>query len=81
MVTSFQKQVGGSVVCAAIVAAGVMVIDDRFGPPPLVLPFQYGAVVVHLPWLLALLLIGVGSVMEMIPWRLDVRPSPDSLRS
>jgi hypothetical protein len=61
VVTSFQKQVGVPVVAAAIVAAGVMVIDGRFGPPPLVLPFKYGAVVVHIPWLLALLPIGAGA--------------------
>lgn len=59
--TSFQKQVGVPVVAAAIVAALVMVIDDRFGPPPLVLPFKCGAIVVHIPWLLALLPIGAGA--------------------
>jgi hypothetical protein len=61
VVTSFQKQVGVPVVSAAIVAAGIMMIDGRFGPPPLVLPFKYGAVVVHIPWLLALLPIGAGA--------------------
>ena len=59
--TSFQKQVGVPVVAAAIVAAAVMAIDGRFGPPPLVLPFKYGAVVVHVPWLPALLPIGAGA--------------------
>ena len=59
--TSFHKQVGVPVVTAAIVAAVLMAIDGRFGPPPLVLPFKYGAVVVHIPWLLALLLIGAGT--------------------
>ena len=40
-----------------------MVLDDSFGPPPLVLPFRYGAVVVHVPWLIALLLIGAGATV------------------
>jgi hypothetical protein len=61
VMTAFQKQVGVPVVASAIVAAAVMVIDGRFGPPPLVLPFKYGAIVVHIPWLLALLLIGAGA--------------------
>jgi hypothetical protein len=61
LVTAFQEQVGVPVVASAIVAAAVMVIDGRFGPPPLVLPFKYGAIVVHIPWLLALLLIGAGA--------------------
>ena len=37
-----------------------MAIDDSFGPPPLVLPFKYGTIVAHVPWLLALLPIGAG---------------------
>jgi hypothetical protein len=60
-VTSFQKQVGVPALAAATVAAALMAIDGSFGPPPLVLPFKYGAVVVHVPWLLALLLIGAGA--------------------
>ena len=47
MVTAFQEQVGVPVVASAIVAAAVMVIDGRFGPPPLVLPFKYGAIDSH----------------------------------
>lgn len=61
MLNSFQKQVGVPVVAAVIVATAVMAIDDRLGPPPRVLPFKYGAVVVHAPWLLALLLISAGA--------------------
>src|SRR5579863_6309982 len=61
MLTSFQKQAGVPVLAAVIVAAAVMALDGRFGPPPLVLPFRYGAIVVHIPWLLSLLLIGAGS--------------------
>ena len=59
--TPFQKQVGVPVVTSAIVAAAVMAIDGRFGPPPLVLPFKYGAVVIHIPWVLTLLPIGAGA--------------------
>src|ERR1700730_17162397 len=55
------KQVGIPVIAGVIIAAAVMGIDGRFGPPPRVLPFKYGAVVVHIPWLLALLLIGAGA--------------------
>jgi hypothetical protein len=61
VVTSFQKQVGVPVLVSATVAAVVMAIDGRFGPRPLVLPFKYGAVVVHIPWLLALLPIGAAA--------------------
>ncbi len=38
----------------------IVAIDGSFGPRPLVLPFKYGAVVIHVPWLLALILIGAG---------------------
>jgi hypothetical protein len=38
-----------------------MALDDRFGPPARVLPFKYGAVVVHIPWLLALFVISGGA--------------------
>jgi hypothetical protein len=62
-VTSFQKQVGVPVLATVMVAVAVMAIDGKFGPPPLVLPFRYGAVVVHIPWLLALLLIGAGATL------------------
>lgn len=56
--TLFQKQVGIPAIAGVIVALACMAIDDRFGPSPLVLPFRYGAIVVHIPWLLALLPIG-----------------------
>jgi hypothetical protein len=56
MLNSLQKQVGVPAIAAVIVAMAAMAIDDRLGPPPRVLPFKYGAVVVHTPWLLALLL-------------------------
>lgn len=59
--TTFQKQVGVPATAAVTVAVAFMAIDGSFGPPPLVMPFQYGAVVVHVPWLLALLLIGAGA--------------------
>jgi hypothetical protein len=39
----------------------LMAVDESFGPPPKVLPFRYGAVVVHIPWLLGLLLIGAAA--------------------
>jgi hypothetical protein len=61
MPNSFQKQVGVPVIVSIIVATAAMVIDDRLGPPPRVLPFKYGAVVVHIPWLLVLLPIGAGA--------------------
>jgi hypothetical protein len=61
MLNSFQKQVGVPVIASVIVATAAMAIDDRFGPPPRVVPFKYGAVVVHIPWLLALLLISAGA--------------------
>src|SRR5207247_10110217 len=38
-----------------------MALDDSFGPQPLVFPFKYGAIVVHVPWLLTLILIGAGA--------------------
>jgi hypothetical protein len=38
-----------------------MALDDSFGPPPKVLPFRYGAVIVHIPWLLGLLVIGAAA--------------------
>jgi len=60
-VTVFQKQVGIPAIVGVTIAAAVMAIDDSFGPPPLVLPFKYGAIVVHVPWLLALLPIGAGA--------------------
>jgi hypothetical protein len=63
MLNSFQKQVGVPAIASVIVATAAMAIDDRLGPPPHVLPFKYGAVVVHIPWLLALLLIGAGATL------------------
>lgn len=45
-----------------------MALDDRFGPPPTVLPFRYGAVVVHIPWLLGLLPIGAAATF--LAWRI-----------
>ena len=56
--TLFQKQVGVPTIGGVTVALACMAIDDRFGPSPLVLPFKYGAIVVHIPWLLALLPVG-----------------------
>lgn len=56
--TFFQRQVGVPAIGGVTVALACMAIDDRFGPPPLVLPFKYGAIVVHIPWLLALLPVG-----------------------
>lgn len=49
---------------AVILALGLMALDDSFGPQPVVLPFRYGAIVVHIPWLVALVLIGaVGTLL------------------
>lgn len=45
-----------------------MAIDGRFGPPPIVLPFRYGAVVVHMPWLVSLVVIGAAATF--VAWRL-----------
>jgi hypothetical protein len=45
-----------------------MALDDRFGPPPMVLPFRYGAVIVHIPWLLGLFLIGAAATF--LAWRI-----------
>lgn len=61
--TAFQKHIGVPALAAVTVAAALMAIDDRFGPPPIVLPFKYGAVVVHVPWLLTLLFIGAGATL------------------
>ena len=61
--TSFQKRVGVPGLTAVIVAAGLIALDDAFGPPPLVLPFKFGAIVVHVPWLAALILIGAGGTL------------------
>ena len=66
--TSFQKHVGFPAVTAVAIAAMAMVIDDRFGPPPTVLPFRYGAVIVHIPWLLGLFLIG--GAATLLAWRI-----------
>jgi len=59
--TPFQRHVGVPSLAAVTIATSLMALDDAFGPTPIVLPFRYGAVVVHLPWLLGLLLIGAGA--------------------
>jgi hypothetical protein len=61
--TPFQKHVGVPAIAAVTVAAALMALDGRFGPPPLVVPFRYGAIVVHIPWLLTLVLIGGGATL------------------
>ena len=58
--TSFQKHVGVPAIIAVTAAVAIMALDDSFGPRPLVFPFKYGAIVVHVPWLLTLILIGCG---------------------
>ena len=55
-------------VAAVTVATLAMALDDRFGPLPTVLPFRYGAVIVHIPWLLGLLLIG--GAATLLAWRI-----------
>jgi hypothetical protein len=59
--TPFQKQVGVPALAALIIATLLLALDNSFGPPPKVLPFRYGAVVVHIPWLLGLLPIGAAA--------------------
>jgi hypothetical protein len=59
--TPFQKHVGVPAVAAVTTSALVMALDDRFGPAPKVLPFRYGAVIVHIPRLLGLFLIGAAA--------------------
>jgi hypothetical protein len=59
--TPFQKHVGVPALAALVIASLLMALDDGFGPPPKVLPFRYGAVIVHIPWLLGLLLIGAAA--------------------
>ena len=66
--TAFQKHVGVPAVAAVTIATLVMALDDRFGPPPMVLPFRYGAVIVHIPWLLGLFLIGAAATF--LAWRI-----------
>lgn len=56
--TPFQQRVGVPALAAVIMAASLMAVDNAFGPPPIVLPFRYGAVVVHIAWLAGLLVIG-----------------------
>jgi hypothetical protein len=48
-----------NLIIAAVLAALLsLVVDNRFGPQPLVwLNFKYGTVVIHPPWLVALFLI------------------------
>ena len=57
----FQKHVGVPALAAVATATALMALDDALGPSPMVLPFRYGAVVVHLPWLSGLLLIGAAA--------------------
>jgi len=65
--TPFQESVGVPAVAAVTIAVLLMAIDDRFGPPPIVLPFRYGAVVVHIPWLICLAVIG--GAATFVAWR------------
>lgn len=51
-----------------VVATLTMAFDDRFGPPAIVLPFRYGAVVVHIPWLVSLVVIGAAATF--VAWRI-----------
>jgi hypothetical protein len=51
------QRTAGIAAAAVVIAAAAMALDDRFGPPPRVLPFKFGAIVVHIPWLLALVVI------------------------
>lgn len=59
--TPFQKRVALPALAAVTIAALLMAVDDRFGPPPIVEPFRYGAVVVHIPWLASLVVIGAAA--------------------
>ena len=61
--TRFQKQVGMPAIASVILAVGLMAIDDAFGPRPVVLPLRYGAIVVHIPWLVALVLVGAAGTL------------------
>ncbi|PYJ31605.1 MAG: hypothetical protein DME79_09875 [Verrucomicrobia bacterium] len=58
---SFRKQVGVPALVAVLLGAASLGIDGKFGPQPLVWNFKYGAVIIHVPWLLALLLISAGA--------------------
>jgi len=60
-VNSFRKQVGVPALVAVLLGAASLGIDGKFGPQPLVWNFKYGAVIIHVPWLLALLLISAGA--------------------
>jgi hypothetical protein len=66
--TPFQKSVGAPALAAVTIAVLLMALDDRFGPPPIVLPFRYGAVVVHTPWLVGLAVIG--GAATFVAWRI-----------
>jgi hypothetical protein len=66
--TPFQKRVGLPALAAVTIAALLMAVDDGFGPPPTVLPFRYGAVVVHIPWLVSLAVIGAAATF--VAWRI-----------
>jgi hypothetical protein len=68
ILTPFQKRVGLPALAAVTIAALLMAIDDRFGPPPSVLPFRYGAVVVPIPWLVSLAVIGAAATF--VAWRI-----------
>jgi hypothetical protein len=61
--TPFQRHVGVPAIVAITLAAALMALDGRFGPPPLVVPFRYGAVVLHLPWLITLVLTSGGATL------------------
>ena len=65
--TPFQKRVGLPALAAVTIAALLMAVDDRFGPPPIVLPFRYGAIVAHIPWLLSLVVVGAAATF--VAWR------------
>jgi hypothetical protein len=49
------------IVVGVLLAIVTLGIDAKFGPPPLVwLNFKYGAVVIYIPWLVALCLTSAG---------------------
>lgn len=66
--TPFQKNVGFPALAAVTIATSLMAFDDSFGPPPIVLPFRYGAVIVHIPWMLGLVVIGAAATF--LAWRI-----------
>jgi energy-converting hydrogenase Eha subunit H len=62
-ITPFQRRVGIPVIAAVTVAVTAMALDGHFGPRPWVVPFRYGAIVIHIPWLLTLPLVGGGATL------------------